>query len=162
MTESTKARQRGSSLTEQQSTTLRLLVGRMIPASDAYGVPGADDPAVFERIEAAVAAVAADEERVAYALTVLDQMAETTHGSAFSALDDKDRAGVAAAFAASGSPAVDVITAVTETSYYSDERVMDALGIEGRPPFPQGYDVPQGDWSLLDPVKRRPKQYREA
>ena len=39
---------------------------------------------------------------------------------------------------------------------------MTALGIEERPPFPQGYDVPQGDWSLLDPVKRRPKFFREA
>ena len=159
MTESMKAKQHDDSLTTEQSTTLRMLVGQMIPASDDYGVPGADDPAIFERI---LAAAMAENARVADALKTLDQMAKDTHGAAFGALDDDGRADVAAKFAASGWPAVETITAVTVTSYYSDERVMTALGIEERPPFPQGYDVPQGDWSLLDPVRRRPKFYRDA
>ncbi|MEM7124644.1 MAG: gluconate 2-dehydrogenase subunit 3 family protein [Pseudomonadota bacterium] len=159
MTDRTKARQRDSGLTDEQSTTLRLLVGQMIPASVDYGVPGADDPAIFGRI---LTATTTEETRIADALETLDRMAMTTHGASFSVLDDKDRAGVAAAFAASGSPAVQIITAATLTSYYSDERVMASLGIEERAPFPQGYDVPQGDWSLLDPVKGRPKFFREA
>ena len=31
---------------------------------------------------------------------------------------------------------------------------------DARPPFPKGFDVEQGDWSLLDPVKRRGTIYR--
>jgi hypothetical protein len=34
--------------------------------------------------------------------------------------------------------------------------------MEVRPPFPQGYVVEQGDWTLLEPVQRRPKVYRDV
>ncbi len=159
MTGGGSVNQSSDSLSDDQKASLLTLVGLMIPASDRYGVPGADDPAIFDRItEAAVA----DKDHVTGALAVLDRMAQDSHGASFVTLDDKQRADVAAGFAAAGSQHVEAITAVTVQCYYSDERVMAALGIEERPPFPQGYDVPQGDWSLLDPVKRRPKHYREA
>jgi hypothetical protein len=37
---------------------------------------------------------------------------------------------------------------------------MRSLGQEPRPPFPKGHAVEQGDWSLLDPVRKRPPMYR--
>ena len=46
------------------------------------------------------------------------------------------------------------------SAYYRDDRVLLALGHEARAPFPKGYDVEQGDWSLLDPVRARPRMYR--
>ena len=46
--------------------------------------------------------------------------------------------------------------------YYRDDRVMRSLDMEVRPPFPKGFEVEQGDWSLLDPVRARPKLYREV
>ncbi len=45
--------------------------------------------------------------------------------------------------------------------YYRDDRVLLAIGHEARAPFPKGYEVEQGDWSLLDPVKRRAKLWRD-
>ena len=45
---------------------------------------------------------------------------------------------------------------------YRDDRVLRSLGMEPRPPFPKGFEVEQGDWSLLEPVKRRGKLYREV
>jgi hypothetical protein len=39
---------------------------------------------------------------------------------------------------------------------------MRSLDMEVRPPFPQGFAVEQGNWSLLDPVRKRPKLYRDA
>ncbi len=45
---------------------------------------------------------------------------------------------------------------------YRDERVMRSLGMEPQPPFPKGFDLPQGDWSLLDPVRARGRIYRDA
>jgi hypothetical protein len=44
--------------------------------------------------------------------------------------------------------------------YYRDDRVMRSLGQEPRPPFPEGHVVEQGDWSLLDPVRKRSPMYR--
>jgi hypothetical protein len=40
--------------------------------------------------------------------------------------------------------------------------VLRSLGLELRAPFPQGYALEQGDWSLLDPVKARPATLRRA
>lgn len=47
------------------------------------------------------------------------------------------------------------------TAYYMDDRVMEAIGLEPRPPFPKGYDVIPGDLSLLDPVRARGQIWRE-
>jgi len=46
--------------------------------------------------------------------------------------------------------------------YYRDDRVLRSLGLELRPPFPNGHVLPDGDWSLLDPVKKRPSKLRQA
>jgi len=39
---------------------------------------------------------------------------------------------------------------------------MRAIGMELRPPFPRGFEVAQGDWSLLDPVRARGRIWRDA
>ena len=46
--------------------------------------------------------------------------------------------------------------------YYRDDRVLRSLGLEARAPFPQGYALEQGNWSLLDPVKARSPSLRRA
>jgi len=46
--------------------------------------------------------------------------------------------------------------------YYRDDRVMESLGMEPRPPFPEGFEVEEGDWSMLEPVQRRGKIWRDA
>ena len=49
----------------------------------------------------------------------------------------------------------DVLMAVTVRCYYGDDRVMRSFGMEPRAPYPQGHEVEQGDWSLLEPVRAR-------
>ena len=46
--------------------------------------------------------------------------------------------------------------------YYRDDRVMRSLNMELRPPFTKGFELEQGDWSLLDPVRARGQAYREV
>ena len=46
--------------------------------------------------------------------------------------------------------------------YYQHPRVVEALGLEARPPHPQGYQVAPNDLTLLDGVRRGPKRYREC
>jgi len=40
--------------------------------------------------------------------------------------------------------------------------VVEAIGLESRPPYPKGYPLELGDLGLLDPVRNRPRFYREA
>ena len=54
------------------------------------------------------------------------------------------------------------LTRIVLQCYYRDDRVMRSLDMEVRPPFPKGFEVEQGDWSLLDPVRARPKLFRDV
>jgi hypothetical protein len=44
--------------------------------------------------------------------------------------------------------------------YYQHDDVLEAIGLEARPPFPQGYLLEEGDLTLLEPVYLRGKIYR--
>ena len=46
--------------------------------------------------------------------------------------------------------------------YYQQDQVLEAIGIEPRPPHPKGYTVPENDLTLLEPVKARGKHYRQC
>ena len=39
--------------------------------------------------------------------------------------------------------------------YYTNDKVLVGLGLELRPPFPDGNDIETGDLSLLNPVIQR-------
>ena len=45
-------------------------------------------------------------------------------------------------------------------AYYQDARVHSAYDRRPGPPFPDGYEIIEGNWSLLDPVRGRPPLYR--
>ena len=47
-------------------------------------------------------------------------------------------------------------------SYYTNDRVLEGLGLEVKPPFPDGNNVESCDFSLLEPVIQRDKFMREA
>src|SRR5271170_7514834 len=110
-------------LSADQCRSLRRLAEMMIPASAEYGVPSAGDDAIFGDI---LHSVGRDAGHVIAVLQTLDAM--------------------------SGGPLAD-LTRIILQCYYRDDRVMRSLGMEPRPPFPKGFEVEQGDWSLLDPVR---------
>jgi hypothetical protein len=135
---------------------LRAFAGMMIPASAAYGVPGADDPTIFADI---LANLGRDRDDVAAALRRLKELAG---GVPFAGLPAERRQAIGEAFRAEGGLPSAAITRVVLLCYYRDDRVMGSLGQEPRPPFPKGHTVEQGDWSLLDPVKKRPPLWRRV
>ena len=51
---------------------------------------------------------------------------------------------------------------VVAQAYYQDPAVLEALGFAPRPPFPQGHELEEGDWALLDPVRQRVPFYRKT
>jgi len=142
-------------LNSAQRDDLRVLAGMMIPPSSEYDVPGADD----ERIQAdIVATLGRDTKRVAAALDYLARLAD----GPLAALEAERREAVAREFRANGGVAGSTLIRVVLQCYYRDDRVLRSLGLELRPPFPKGHILPDGDWSLLDPVKDRPARLRRA
>ena len=73
----------------------------------------------------------------------------------FAALSREEQATILRDFRADEPELAGVMEAVTARCYYRDDRVMASIGIEIRPPFPEGYEVEAGDLSLLDPVRAR-------
>ena len=142
-------------LSTDQCRSLRCLAELMIPASDEYGVPSAADDAIFGDI---LRSLGRDAEHVAATLRTLDAMA----GGPFADLEPGRREVLAAQLRETGGEALKYLSRVILQCYYRDDRVMRSLGLELRPPFPEGFEVEQGDWSLLDPVRARTKLYRDA
>ena len=140
-------------LTAEQARDLRALAGAIIPRSETYGVPGADDEKIFGDI---LRSLERDRDDICSALAQLVWLA----GGAFADLSAARRTEVASAFRAAGGPPLLALVRVVLLCYYRDDRVMRSLGQEPRPPFPRGHVVEQGDWSLLDPVRARPPMYR--
>jgi hypothetical protein len=140
-------------LTAEQARDLRALAGAIIPPSAAYAVPGADDERIFADI---LRSLERDRDDICRALTHLAALS----GGAFADLEPARRTEVAAAFREAGGAPLAALVRVVLLCYYRDDRVMLSLGQEPRPPFPKGHVVEQGDWSLLDPVRARPRMYR--
>ena len=143
------------SLSNSETRDLRAFAGTMIPASARYGVPGADDDAIFADI---LKSLERDRDDVVRALARLATLA----GGAFADLAPERRLEIAEGFRAEGGASLAAITRVVLLCYYRDDRVMLSLGQEARPPFPKGHTVEQGDWSLLDPVKKRQPIWRKT
>jgi hypothetical protein len=144
-----------NTLTPAESRDLRCIAGMVIPASTEFGVPGADDTAIFADI---VASLGRDLGLVREALGTLAALG----GGTFADLDVERRDAAAAAFRAHGGAASATLSRVILQCYYRDDRVVRSLGLEPRAPFPKGHTLEQGDWSLLDPVRARPKMWRDA
>ena len=142
-------------LSADQRRSLRCLAEMIIPASTEYGVPSAGDDTIFADI---LRSFGRDADHVVAVLQTLDSLS----GGVFADLDRQRRDAVAARLREAGGPALMYLTRIILQCYYRDDRVMRSLGMEVRPPFPKGFEVEQGDWSLLDPVRARQKLYRDA
>ena len=144
-----------SELTQAQRDDLRTIAAMIIPASDEYKVPGADDPAIQADM---LKTLGRDTELVRQALDQLARLA----GKPLADLDPAKRDVVAQEFRATGGVAAATLVRVVLQCYYRDDRVLRSLGLELRAPFPKGHVLDDGDWSLLDPVRARPASLRRA
>ena len=143
------------SLSPRQRDDLRTVAAMIVPASDEYKVPGADDPAIQADM---LATLGRDTRLVVAALDYLARLA----GQPLAELDVAKRDAVAQEFRKHGGAAATTLARVVLQCYYRDDRVLGSLGIEPRAPFPKGHVLPDGDWSLLDPVKARGGTLRRA
>ncbi|WP_407147665.1 hypothetical protein [Bradyrhizobium sp. ORS 86] len=142
-------------LTAAQRADLRIIAAMIVPESAEYKVPGADDPAIQADM---LATLGRDTAPVAQALDHLARLA----GRPLAELDDARRDAVAKEFRASSGAVAATLVRVVLQCYYRDDRVLRSLGLELRAPFPKGHVLPEGDWSLLDPVRARGGTLRRA
>ena len=125
-----------SELTAGEWRDLRRLAGFMVPASSEYGVPGADDETVFADI---VRSLGRDRNDVRKALAMLRDMSD----GAFADLDDEKAEATAMRLLGCDEPVLTPLGRAVLQCYYRDDRVVQALGLEPRAPFPRGHALEQ-------------------
>lgn len=138
-------------LSADERRELGEIAGTMIPADPALGMPGADDPLILADI---VTSIGRDLPLVRDALVALA-------AQGFAGLDRARREALINEWYAGRSKPAAALGRAILGAYYRDDRVLKALGHEARAPFPKGYEVEQGDWSLLEIVKQRPAFWRQ-
>jgi hypothetical protein len=143
-------------LSARQERTLRSVLDELIPPSSDGRLPGAGAIGLAGYIQTALPKLPDLWAMVVQGLGDLDAIAVARHGRPFVDLAQVEKVALLGeqAFALP-------LSMHAFVGYYQDPRVVAALGMEARPPHPQGYQMAPNDLTLLDPVRRRPRLYRE-
>jgi hypothetical protein len=139
--------------------TLAVVLNLIIPPSDDGRLPGAAEYDVLGHIRdraSSLLPVLREE------LDRLDALARARHGRPFATLGGAEAEAAVQALRAAEPRFLAGLAAQTASCYYQQDRVLEAIGMEARAPFPKGFEVEPGDLSLLDPVRRRGRVYREV
>ncbi len=149
----------GSTLTAAQWATLDAVLNLIVPASADARMPGAAEVGVpaYLCAEAADALPVLREE-----LDELERRSRARFARGFAALEQGERLSLIGELRAQAPAFMSRLAMETLACYYQHERVLEGLGMEARPPYPTGYQVVQGDLSLLAPVRARGKIYRDV
>lgn len=142
-------------LNENEMRSLAAIAAAMIPADPERGLPSGDDQVILVDMRATLG------RDTAAMREALAQMQERL-GSNLETMPADVRKEELAKFRRDEPALTRLFERVVARCYYRDDRVLRAIGVDPRPPFPKGYDVPQGDWSLLEPVRARGPIYRDA
>lgn len=149
-----------NSIDEELRKSLSALLDTMIPPNEELGVPGAGDEEIV--LQTAKSIRAASLQRIVEGLEEIERSTQSKMKRSFSDLPQAEREQWFHEHDLASHSVVRTIGSLALQNYYSDPRVLESLGAEPRAPFPQGFEVKQGDLSLLDPVRARGVIYRET
>jgi hypothetical protein len=151
-------------LSASEQRTLAAVLDAIIPPSADGKLPGAGELGLATHIGQALRESPEIMPSIVRGLSAVDDLARRRNASAFAALSVADRQEVLRTHATVDEGFLPTLIFYLYTSYYRHPRVVEALGLEARAPHPKGYEMaPQElDPSLLAPVRRRSKLYREC
>lgn len=149
-----------SGLDEPARSALAAVLDCLVPPSPDRRLPGAGELGLVRYVEEKLGdGVTA----LLPGLAALDAQARAHGAEAFVALDADARRAALEALDRDDRGFVPGLVFHAYAGYYQSAVVLEALGMEGRPPHPKGYTIGPDDPELLEPVRRRGgKLYREA
>lgn len=144
-------------LNEEQKNTLNVLLNLIIPPSEDGKMPGATDVGFFSYVH--------NENIESFIQEILILTIDESHinfGKEFSALSSDEQSQLIKKMRRNHFRFYNGLAAHVIQCYYQHDDVCRAIGLEARPPFPDGYVVEEWDILLLEPVFFRGKIYRET
>ena len=141
----------------EQELVIAALIDAVVPPSDDGRLPGAGELDLVPHVERSVRQSPMLRPVLDYGLSAITELAARRSPAGLRALSRADWAAVFAEFTAGDEFFTPAFLFLVYGGYYQHPRVVTALGLEPRAPHPKGYEMGGDDWSLLDPVRRRPR-----
>lgn len=152
------ARAKKTQFNDTQTASLNALIDLLIPASNDGRMPAARSLDLFADISDMPSATRTLFEN---GLADLDVRAQQRYGRGFTQLNMDETMALVEELRSQTPVFIQSFMTQTTGRYLAHDTVVLLIGLEARPPWPKGHVVAQGDWSLLDVVKKRPKIYRK-
>jgi hypothetical protein len=143
--------------TAQRERCLAGVLDEIVPPGEG-GLPGAGELGLASTI----GQIPELAELLEQGLSALDEVATRRGADDYAALPQPERLSALNEVAAAQPVFLPGLMFQTYLAYYQHARVVEALGMPPRPPFPLGYEMQPSDLdSLLGQVRQRGKLYRE-
>ncbi len=145
---------------QPQERTLSGLLDVIIPPSEDGAMPGAGEVGLASQIDEVLASAPEQRPGVVAGLAALEAEARKRGADEFTSLGLEARRAVVDEISSSHPALVPLLVYHTYLRYYQQGPVLEGLGLEARPPHPEGHELELGDLSLLDAVRKRKPFYR--
>jgi len=146
-------------LSREQLDLLVEVLDAIIPPGEGGDLPGAGELGLGETLQRKAPELVP---LLVDGLDALQEEMENRQGSDFGGLTVPEKRLLLEHLGSQQPAFLPAVLFQTYTNYYQHPRVLVALGLEARPPYPGGYELESGDLDLLDPVRKRPPIYRRA
>jgi len=152
----------GPGFSQDEIRLLTSVLDEIIPPSDDGRFPGAGALGLAGFVEQNLQTTPELRPAIAQGLAALEDLAGSRGSRGFAELSRQDKLDVLNELATTQPAFLPSLILQTYAGYYQNGRVIEALGLEPRPPHPEGYDLEPGDLTLLDRVRRRREMYRKC
>lgn len=150
-------------MTEAETRTLNAVLDEVVPPSADGRLPAAGALGLAAHVAEWIGRLPDFGPAIASGLGAIATAANTRGAEGFEALDRDARLAVLREVEASEPMFLSALTFLAYAGYYHQPPVLETLGVEPRPPHPEGFEIPPSDLeALLAPVRRRGDRYRRA
>ncbi|MBW2229897.1 MAG: gluconate 2-dehydrogenase subunit 3 family protein [Deltaproteobacteria bacterium] len=149
------------SLGPEEQRTLASVLDTILPPSKQGQRAGAGGLGLVNHIQEVLAESPIMQPIIASGLAAAQAAARRRGAGDFETLPQDARQRILEEISAEQPDLLPSLTFHGYVGYYQHPDVIQTLGLEPRPPHPKGYEIEESDLSLLDPVRARPKLYRE-
>ena len=147
-----------SGFSPHEARALASVLDEIIPPSGDGRLPGAGEVGLVRYIEQQAPEL---RPTIVQGLSALDEHARGRGAREFAALSGEDKLEALNELATAQPAFLPGLILQSYVGYYQNDRVLEGLGLEPRPPYPDGYKMEPTDLGLLDGVRRRTKLYRD-
>jgi hypothetical protein len=162
MTDSEKTDTQTRPFSADEKLALSVVLDGIIPPSTDGRFPGAGTLGLEGRVEDALCSAPELKAMIASSLGELARMGREVDGRGLQALSGEQQARLLGELANGEHAVPPVLILQVFACYYQHPRVLEILGVEARPPHPDGYQMKENDYSLLEPVRNRAPMYRKV